>query len=320
MAQMSKRTAKSSVKPAAKPRPLCFVIGPIGKDGTELRKHADLMIHAVIKYVLESAEFGYQVKRADEDADPGMIGDRAVADILRAELVVADLTDLNPNAFYELGIRHATEKPTVHVARFGTMLPFDNISHRTIFIDLSDWHSIEIGRLRLSDSVRTIKDPSFRVTNPITQANSLVKLRESGDPRDLIISELQERLSSIESRVSDSEVLDSLNNAALVNGLHVFVETKDIFGIKGRVLTIKINSRTTVGEFLDEVYFELNSIDDSVKAYRYNKLWFVEKGDGSKVISSGNHVRFDARLLSSVGIYPNSTLRVKPGPHWRGSP
>jgi hypothetical protein len=29
-----------------------------------------------------------------------MIGDRAISDIIHAELVVADLTDLNPNAFY----------------------------------------------------------------------------------------------------------------------------------------------------------------------------------------------------------------------------
>src|SRR6516165_1133731 len=95
---------------AAQPtKPLCFVIGPIGADGSPERKHADLLLHAVIKHVLEADEFGYRVKRADEDADPGMIGDRMISDILDAELVVADLTNLNPNAFYELGIRHSAE-------------------------------------------------------------------------------------------------------------------------------------------------------------------------------------------------------------------
>src|SRR5579872_6148971 len=123
--------------------PLCFVIGPIGQDGSEERKHADFLLNAVIKHVLASDPFGYQVKRADEDSDPGMIGDRVVTDIIRAELVVADLTWLNPNAFYELGIRHAAIKPTIHLARSGTALPFDTIAHRTIFIDFTDWHSIE---------------------------------------------------------------------------------------------------------------------------------------------------------------------------------
>src|ERR1700674_995409 len=116
---------------------LCFVVGPIGKDGSPERKHSDLLLNAVIKQVLQQTEFGYLVKRADEDADPGMIGDRVISDLINAELVVADLTDLNPNAFYELGIRHSTEKPTIHVARAQTILPFDTVTHRTIFVDLT---------------------------------------------------------------------------------------------------------------------------------------------------------------------------------------
>ena len=51
----------SSTTEAPKP-PLCFVIGPIGKDGSQERKHADLLLHAVIRHVLEAEEFGYKVK------------------------------------------------------------------------------------------------------------------------------------------------------------------------------------------------------------------------------------------------------------------
>ena len=79
--------------PKTSQAPLCFVVGPIGKDGGPERKHADLLLHSVIKHVLEAGEFGYRVKRADEDADPGMIGDRVISDIIHADLVVADLTD-----------------------------------------------------------------------------------------------------------------------------------------------------------------------------------------------------------------------------------
>jgi hypothetical protein len=184
-------------------KPLCFVIGPIGRDGSPERKHADLLLHAVIKEVLEAEEFGYLVKRADEDADPGMIGDRVITDITHADLVVADLTDLNPNAFHELGIRHSTEKPTIHVAKSGTPLPFDNVAHRTIFIDLSDWHSIVHGRSQLAASARAINKPDFQVSNPITQANASFKMRQSADPRDRVISELQERLAFVEMREAE---------------------------------------------------------------------------------------------------------------------
>ena len=177
---------------------LCFVIGPIGKDGSPERKHSDLLLNAVIKQVLQKTEFDYIVKRADEDADPGMIGDRVISDIINAELVVADLTDLNPNAFYELGIRHSTEKPAIHVARAGTALPFDNVAHRTIFVDLTDWHSIEQARERLASSARTIRTPDYKVSNPITQANASFKMRQSEDPRDQVIAQIQERMAALE--------------------------------------------------------------------------------------------------------------------------
>jgi hypothetical protein len=188
---------------SATTKPLCFVIGPISKDGSVERRHADLLLHTVVKHVLEADEFGYQVRRADEDADPGMIGDRMVSDIIHADLVVADLTDLNPNAFYELGIRHSTEKPTIHVAKTGTVLPFDNVAHRTVFVDLTDWGSTEIARTQLAASARAIKAPGYRVSNPITQANASFKMRESADPRDRLLVGLQERLSSIELQLSE---------------------------------------------------------------------------------------------------------------------
>ena len=195
--------------------PLCFVVGPIGKDGSPERKHADLLLNAVIKHVLESKDFSYKVKRADEDADPGMIGDRVVTDIINASLVVADLTDLNPNAFYELGIRHSTERPTIHIARSNTPLPFDNIAHRTIFVDLGDWNSIEQARSQLSQAARSITDPEYKVSNPITQANASFKMRQSDDPRDRFIAEMQEKLSMLEKAVLDH----SENKIITPNGL-----------------------------------------------------------------------------------------------------
>jgi hypothetical protein len=182
-------------------KPLCFVIGPIGKDGSAERRHSDLLLNGVIKHVLQQDGFGYSVKRADEDADPGMIGDRVISDIINAELVVADLTDLNANAFYELGIRHSIEKPTIHIARAGTVLPFDNVAHRTIFVDLTDWYSMEQARERLASSARAIKASEYKVSNPITQANASFKMRQSEDPRDRTLAQMQDRMALLENAI-----------------------------------------------------------------------------------------------------------------------
>jgi hypothetical protein len=157
-----------------------------------------LLLYSVIKPVLETAEFHYRVKRADEDADPGMIGNQMITDIINADLVVADLTDLNPNAFYELGIRHSAQGKTIHIAREGTTLPFDNVAHRTIFVDLMDWHSQERARRSLAEAVRVTKRTDYKVSNPITQANANFQMRQSGDPRDQAIAQFSERLAALE--------------------------------------------------------------------------------------------------------------------------
>ena len=115
---MSENTPRSPAASAIADAPkVCFVIGPIGQPGTDERKHADLLLNLVIKPTIEAAELGYCVKRADEDADPGMISDRMIVDISQSDLAVADLSFLNPNAFYELGIRHAAEKPVLQPAQ-----------------------------------------------------------------------------------------------------------------------------------------------------------------------------------------------------------
>lgn len=177
---------------------LCFVVGPIGSSGTEIRKHADMLLHGVVREAINDADLNYDIRRADEDTRPGMINDRIIHDILNADLVIADLTDLNPNVFYELGIRHAASKPTIHIAKINTKLPFDNAGHDTIFIDVSDWHDIGNARSRLRAAIKAIDEESYRVSNPITQARASFALKESTDPKDKIIAEMRDKIYNIE--------------------------------------------------------------------------------------------------------------------------
>ena len=163
--------------PAKSDKSLCFVVGPIGRETTDERRHADLMLNSIIKPALQKREFGYRVMRADDDTTPGIISDHIIRNLVFAPLVVADLSGLNANVFYALGIRHAALEPCIHIAAVGTTLPFDNAQYRTIFIDLSDWQSQEKGRNDLIGAVRSIKDERYRVRNPITHADVPALLR-----------------------------------------------------------------------------------------------------------------------------------------------
>jgi len=148
-----------------------------------------------------------------------MISNQIVRDLIEADLVVADLTDLNPNAFYELGIRHSAERPAIQIAKNGTDLPFDIHDLRTIFVDLANQNSIIAARVSLARAALEIKSQTYRVSNPITNANAAFEMRRSDDPRDRVLAELQDRLRSLEigMRRMNLNVPSTANQSDLVN-------------------------------------------------------------------------------------------------------
>ncbi|MGA2425387.1 MAG: hypothetical protein ABSG07_15395 [Terriglobales bacterium] len=63
--------------------------------------------------------------RADEVSKSGSITRDFLLRLGQSDVVIADLSDLNPNVFYELGVRHALRPGTLILAEKGTPLPFD---------------------------------------------------------------------------------------------------------------------------------------------------------------------------------------------------
>jgi hypothetical protein len=96
------------------------------------------------------AEIGYEPFRVDEVAGPGIILNDIWNNITEASVVIAEVSEANPNVYYEIGVAHALRKPTVLLAQRGTKLPFDLGPHRCIFYD----NSIP-GRQRLLDALRS---------------------------------------------------------------------------------------------------------------------------------------------------------------------
>jgi len=90
----------------------------------------DKIFSDLIKPALE--EVGYDVKRADSIVNQQNILKDVVRGIAEADLVVVDLTSINPNVFYELGIAHTMQKPTVLLTQSVEDVPFDLKSYRVI--------------------------------------------------------------------------------------------------------------------------------------------------------------------------------------------
>jgi tetratricopeptide (TPR) repeat protein len=113
---------------------ICFVIMGYGKktDPT-LGKTFDLDVtyNNIIKPSVEVA--GFKCVRGDEVLESGIIDKSMYALLIHSDLVIADITTFNPNAIYELGIRHAA-KPfsTIIMKEKDGNIPFD-INHNKIF-------------------------------------------------------------------------------------------------------------------------------------------------------------------------------------------
>ncbi len=68
---------------------------------------------------------GYEVKKADDFSQPREIIRDIWQTICEAEIIIADLTNRNPNVFYELGMAHALGKYTILMTQDINSVPFD---------------------------------------------------------------------------------------------------------------------------------------------------------------------------------------------------
>ncbi|SDH92124.1 hypothetical protein [Agrococcus jejuensis] len=158
---------------------VCFVISPIGEDGSEQRSDADKVIKHLIRKAIGSE---YDVRRSDGDSNPGAITPTIVASIMEADLVVADLSGFNPNVYYELAIAHGYAKPTVHIQKNGERAAFDVKDMRIVRYNLADPDDLEAAQKRLKDSAHFATTSPEKVENPLTSASRFAQVTESTDP------------------------------------------------------------------------------------------------------------------------------------------
>ncbi|HZT58920.1 MAG TPA: hypothetical protein VFA21_09870 [Pyrinomonadaceae bacterium] len=104
------------------PKPLngrCFVIMPFAEKFDE--------VYATIKETVEADEVGFICLRADDISSSGYVMEDVLKKIGESEIIIADLTERNPNVFYELGIVHMVKdaNKVIMLAQDIEAVPFD---------------------------------------------------------------------------------------------------------------------------------------------------------------------------------------------------
>lgn len=180
----------------------CFIITPIGEEGSEIRRKADGVIETAIKPLLEKFKFT-DVVAAHHIAAPGSINNQVLSRVVNDDLVIANLTGLNANVMYELAVRHATMKPIIHICDKNTSLPFDIKDQRTIFYT-DDMLGVKELAEALQKALEACEGGKLNKDNPIYSAVER-KIYEDiiiNEPNKNIEHYMLSRLDSIEYKLS----------------------------------------------------------------------------------------------------------------------
>lgn len=175
---------------AADATKIAFVISPIGDDATATRRAIDGLVDAVIEPTLQN--LGFKVEVAHRISRSGSITNQVIELLLTADLVVANLTELNPNVMYELAVRHAVRKPVVLVAEKLTRLPFDVTTERTVFYvnDMAGVRELETSLSEAAEAALHDVEPD----NPVYrgQQKSIMRTVETTTTEQYILQRLDE--------------------------------------------------------------------------------------------------------------------------------
>jgi len=166
----------------------CFIICPLGANNSDTRKRSDKLLKHIFKPILKKN--GFKAIRADQIPKVGLITTQIINLIIESPLVIADLTDANPNVFYELAIRHAIRKPYIQVISKGQKIPFDLSGIRTIEIDITDLDNVENVKKNIEDQILEFKR-GYIPDSPVSVASSARVLQEDSD----IAEEIAEKIS-----------------------------------------------------------------------------------------------------------------------------
>lgn len=204
----------------------CFVIMGFGTktdyvNGRKLDLNKSYRL--LVKPVMETK--GIECVRADEITHSGSIDLQMYRELLQADVVIADLSTANPNALYELGVRHALRPyTTIVISEDKLIYPFD-LNHILITSyqhlgDAIDFEEVERFRAVLGKLIDSVIDKKEADSPVYTYLNSLIPPR--------IKEELEKAIEEMPPKRTDQHT-DGMGKALslIIQEAEDAIETKD---------------------------------------------------------------------------------------------
>lgn len=178
-----------------------FIVTPIGRANTSVNRAARGLIETVLTPVLISMDF--TVNNPMNDNSSGSITNQIIGHIVEDDLVIVNLTDMNPNVMYELALRHSTDKPVVILIRSDQMsnVPFDIKDERIISFNDS-LYGVEKLKKTIKEYINeAMNKKSHSPVYNATQKVSIVRGKDSEENIVPFIESLKGSIDDLQSQV-----------------------------------------------------------------------------------------------------------------------
>ncbi len=178
---------------------ICFVMMPFGDPFDEY--YVDIYKSAI-------KESGFKSRRADDLFRPSPIIKDIWKYINSSRLLIADITDLNPNVMYELGLAHACAKPVIIVSDSIEKVPFDLRHLRVLIYKTKKTKWADQLKVQIKESITEILEsptdsifpafmdirPNIKQTDEISaeliEIKQLIRSQNSGSRNDASIKKI----------------------------------------------------------------------------------------------------------------------------------
>ena len=279
----------------------CFIITPIGDDTDPIRRHIEGIIDAALRPALEDK---YDLVVAHRISEPGSITKQIITEIYFAKLVVANLTNRNPNVMYELALRHSLGKPVIMIAEKGTPLPSDIVMERTIFYQNDARGVIEL-RENIAAAEKEIdydktESPIYNVLHDVLKDRQIIEFSESqsisqeDDGNATVLKYILQKLTNLEDAVQTSRpLMQNAESRRCFDGVvFAFSYVKSTQPYQVEKLLMRLQRVTQIEQ-------DISVVDVHIYEER-KKIWVYTMGLSDKSNASGIYRSF-AKTLSQFG-------------------
>ncbi len=161
----------------------CFILSSLGHEGSVTRTLSNQKLYHIFLPVL--SELNYETLRADQITSPGSISTQIISQLINSDLVIADVSDENPNVLYELGVRNTINKPVILIGRKDQLLPFDIGDTRALLVDMNLVDSWEENKINLKKMiVASENNPAKASKSAISSFTDLIKSFEKTEEKE----------------------------------------------------------------------------------------------------------------------------------------